>query len=82
MILALLETDVACCTFHVDDDETVRAIENAEKQEERSQQHKSRKHATSGLLARGASSTILELNSRLCAASKKEYFKSSKGRTK
>jgi hypothetical protein len=48
MILALLETDVACSTFHVDDDETVRAIENAEKQEERSHQHKSRKHATSG----------------------------------
>lgn len=42
MILALLETDVACCTFYVDYDETVRAIENAEKQEERSHQHKSR----------------------------------------
>jgi hypothetical protein len=51
MILALLETDVACCTCHVDDDETVRATENAEKQEERPHQHKSRlrlKHATFG----------------------------------
>jgi len=42
MILALLETDVACCTFHVDDDEIVRAIKNAEKQEERSHQYRSR----------------------------------------
>jgi hypothetical protein len=85
-MLALLETDVACCTFHVDDGDAIRSIDNAKKQEERSLLQQvpacNLTMRLPAMLARRAGSTTQGLKSRLCAANQKDDFESSKDRRK